>query len=147
MFDEWDEGFMSTVNSLMATTKRPIILTATHASPILFSRIKESFEVMEFVKPPQKLTGKYVLYTLLPLHYPMNLHAWNLHAWSSVPLASSLDMVAMPDLQLSQFIHSFSSQLFPSHLIIVFPSSPYWYGCFHVIDYILDTPLTFFYTF
>ncbi|XP_050693731.1 ATPase family AAA domain-containing protein 5-like isoform X2 [Eriocheir sinensis] len=60
VFDEWDEGFMSTVNSLMATTKRPIILTATHACPILFSRIKESFEVMEFVKPPQKLTAQHL---------------------------------------------------------------------------------------
>ncbi|KAG0722952.1 ATPase family AAA domain-containing protein 5 [Chionoecetes opilio] len=60
VFEEWDEGFMSTVNTLMATTKRPIILTATHASPAILAQVKESFEVMEFVLPQQKLTAQHL---------------------------------------------------------------------------------------
>ncbi|KAK8394054.1 hypothetical protein O3P69_006327 [Scylla paramamosain] len=60
VFEEWDEGFMSTVNNLMSTTKRPIILTASHVSPNVLSQIKESFEIMEFVLPPEKLTAQYL---------------------------------------------------------------------------------------
>ncbi|XP_045125844.1 ATPase family AAA domain-containing protein 5-like isoform X2 [Portunus trituberculatus] len=60
VFEEWDEGFMSTVNNLMSTTKRPIILTTSHASTNILSQIKERFEVIEFVLPSEKLTAQYL---------------------------------------------------------------------------------------
>lgn len=60
IFDEWDEGFMSTVNSLIATAKTPIILTISHPTPSVIARIKGDYEEMNFEPPPFDLIGKYI---------------------------------------------------------------------------------------
>ncbi|KAK3853920.1 hypothetical protein Pcinc_039562 [Petrolisthes cinctipes] len=60
IFDEWDEGFMSTVNSLIATAKTPIILTISHPTPSVLTRIKGHYEEMKFEPPPVNLIAQHM---------------------------------------------------------------------------------------
>ncbi|KAK4299098.1 hypothetical protein Pmani_028603 [Petrolisthes manimaculis] len=60
IFDEWDEGFMSTVNSLIATAKTPIILTISHPTPSVLARIKGHYEEMKFEPPPVNLIAQHM---------------------------------------------------------------------------------------
>ncbi|XP_042207812.1 ATPase family AAA domain-containing protein 5-like isoform X2 [Homarus americanus] len=60
VFEEWDEGFISAVNSFIATTKRPIILTVSHSSPAVLSRIKGRYEKINFVTPPEGIIAHHL---------------------------------------------------------------------------------------
>nr|XP_053654316.1 ATPase family AAA domain-containing protein 5-like isoform X2 [Cherax quadricarinatus] len=60
VFEEWDDGFISTVNNFMATSKRPIVLTVTQASPSILSRIKGIYEKMEFTTPSEDLIAQHL---------------------------------------------------------------------------------------
>ncbi|XP_064120413.1 ATPase family AAA domain-containing protein 5-like [Macrobrachium nipponense] len=57
VFEESDEGFLSTVNNFMITTKRPIILTLSYPSHSALSKIKSSYERLDFEPPPEDLIG------------------------------------------------------------------------------------------
>nr|XP_045622027.1 ATPase family AAA domain-containing protein 5-like [Procambarus clarkii]XP_045622028.1 ATPase family AAA domain-containing protein 5-like [Procambarus clarkii]XP_045622029.1 ATPase family AAA domain-containing protein 5-like [Procambarus clarkii] len=60
VFEEWDDGFLSTVNNFMATSKRPIVLTVNNASPSVFSRIKGTYDKMEFVSPSEDCIAQHL---------------------------------------------------------------------------------------
>lgn len=59
VFEEWDEGFIATVNNFMATSKRPIILTVSDLSPNVLAKIKGNYEKLDFVSPPEDLIGMF----------------------------------------------------------------------------------------
>ncbi|KAK7074316.1 hypothetical protein SK128_025054 [Halocaridina rubra] len=60
VFEEYDEGFLSTVNSLMITTKRPIILTLTNYSHSAMSKIKGIYDILHFQHPPKDLIAQHL---------------------------------------------------------------------------------------
>ncbi|XP_042885312.1 ATPase family AAA domain-containing protein 5-like isoform X2 [Penaeus japonicus] len=60
VFEEWDEGFITTVNNFMATSKRPIILTVSHSSPNVLAKIKGNYEKLDFVSPPVDLIAHHL---------------------------------------------------------------------------------------
>ncbi|XP_063596481.1 ATPase family AAA domain-containing protein 5-like [Penaeus indicus] len=60
VFEEWDEGFIATVNNFMATSKRPIILTVSDSSPNVLAKIKGNYEKLDFVSPPEDLIAHHL---------------------------------------------------------------------------------------
>nr|XP_027230296.1 ATPase family AAA domain-containing protein 5-like [Penaeus vannamei] len=60
VFEEWDEGFITTVNNFMATSKRPIILTVSDSSPNVLAKIKGNYEKLDFASPPEDLIAHHL---------------------------------------------------------------------------------------
>ncbi|XP_047482626.1 ATPase family AAA domain-containing protein 5-like [Penaeus chinensis] len=60
VFEEWDEGFIATINNFMATSKRPIILTVSDSSPNVLAKIKGNYEKLDFVSPPEDLIAHHL---------------------------------------------------------------------------------------
>lgn len=60
VFEESDEGFLSTVNNFMIATKRPIILTISYPSHSALSKIKSSYERLDFEPPPEDLIAQHL---------------------------------------------------------------------------------------
>ncbi|XP_068241749.1 ATPase family AAA domain-containing protein 5-like [Palaemon carinicauda] len=60
VFEESDEGFLSTVNNFMITTKRPIILTVSHPSYSALSKIKSHYERLDFEPPAEDLIAQHL---------------------------------------------------------------------------------------